>query len=128
MRKCKTTRVLLLLCLLTAFAVLLFGCGNAEESADQAGNESAGTTEGPVTGGTLTVGMGADLTKLDLHTSTVLSDRIPLLHVQEMLVTIDENMKIIPMLASNWDMSDDGKTVTFELREGVLFHNPSLQQ
>lgn len=116
-----TRRLLFLICLIMASALLLFGCGQAGDSAEKP--DSGTAAEGPQTGGTLTVGMGADLTKLDLHTSTVLSDRIPLLHVQEMLVTIDENMKIIPMLAKDWAMSGDGKTVTFELREGVLFHN-----
>ncbi|HBX22281.1 MAG TPA: ABC transporter substrate-binding protein [Desulfotomaculum sp.] len=123
MKKVKNTRLLVLFCLLTAFTLFLFGCGGAKEGAETPGNGSESASEGPKNGGTLTVAMGADLTKLDLHTSTVLSDRIPLLHVQEMLVTIDENMKIIPMLASSWDMSEDGKTVTFKLREGVPFHN-----
>ncbi|GIO05436.1 diguanylate phosphodiesterase [Brevibacillus reuszeri] len=112
--------------------ILTTGCGQnqqqlgqSESGKNQPGQTPESNTTGtePKTGGVLTVGMGADLTKLDLHTSTVLSDRIPLLHVQEMLVTIDENMTIIPMLAKDWKEDKEAKTVTFTLRQGVTFHN-----
>ncbi len=112
--------------IVACFVLIAAGCGATqqpgEKQPEQSASNNANSTE-PKMGGVLTVGTGADLTKLDLHTSTVLSDRIPLLHVQEMLVTIDENMKIIPMLAKEWKESEDGKTVTFTLRQGVTFHN-----
>ncbi|WLR49681.1 ABC transporter substrate-binding protein [Bacillus tianshenii] len=113
--------------LLVVLAILfiLGGCSSQETGSSQQeepAKENQGSGE-PVKGGDLTVGMGADLTKLDLHTSTVLSDRIPLLHVQEMLVTIDDNMKIVPMLAKDWEMSEDKKKITFNLRNSVKFHN-----
>ncbi|KQL49994.1 hypothetical protein AN963_10040 [Brevibacillus choshinensis] len=121
--------------LLTSVTLMLVmaGCGQStqpvgDQSGTQTGTQTSNQTASqensqPKQGGRLIVGTGADLTKLDLHTSTVLSDRIPLLHVQEMLVTIDENMKVIPMLAKEWKEAQDGKTVTFSLRRGVMFHN-----
>ncbi len=39
------------------------------------------------------------------------------------LVEFDHNMKIQPGLASSWEVSDDGKVYTFQLREGVRFHD-----
>lgn len=46
-----------------------------------------------------------------------------MMHVVEGLVGYREDGTIGPMLASSWDVSDDGKTYTFHLREGVKFHN-----
>ena len=39
------------------------------------------------------------------------------------LVTFDENMEIQPQLAESWEASEDGKSMTFTLREGVVFHD-----
>ena len=37
--------------------------------------------------------------------------------------TIDGEAQIIPGLAERWEISEDGLTYTFHLREGVTFHN-----
>ncbi len=39
------------------------------------------------------------------------------------LVSYDENFNLIPRLAESWEVSDDGLTITFHLREGVTFHD-----
>ncbi len=39
------------------------------------------------------------------------------------LVTIDENMKIVPDIATGWDISKDGRTYTFHLRRDAKFQN-----
>ena len=41
----------------------------------------------------------------------------------ETLYTQDGNFKPTPMLAKSCEISDDRRTYTFRLREGVLFHN-----
>ncbi|WP_034914196.1 MULTISPECIES: ABC transporter substrate-binding protein [Erwinia] len=46
-----------------------------------------------------------------------------LMHVVEGLVGYREDGTVGPMLASGWKRSDDGKTYTFTLRDGVKFHN-----
>lgn len=43
-------------------------------------------------------------------------------HVVEGLVAYRENMTVGPLLAEKWDVSRDGRTYTFRLRE-ALFHN-----
>jgi peptide/nickel transport system substrate-binding protein len=39
------------------------------------------------------------------------------------LVFMDREGNITPMLAESWDVSEDGATYTFHLRQGVTFHN-----
>lgn len=41
------------------------------------------------------------------------------------LVRIDEDLKASPLLASSWDVSEDGLVWTFHLRKGVTFHDGS---
>ena len=44
----------------------------------------------------------------------------------ESLIRINAQSQPEPCLAEKWDVSQDGKTVTFHLRQGVRFHNGSL--
>jgi oligopeptide transport system substrate-binding protein len=39
------------------------------------------------------------------------------------LVSFDPQLNLTPDLAENWDVSDDGMTYTFHLRENAKFHN-----
>jgi spermidine/putrescine-binding protein len=41
----------------------------------------------------------------------------------EGLVKVDRNGKFVPGLATQWNVSPDGKVYTFQLRQGVKFHN-----
>ena len=38
------------------------------------------------------------------------------------LVAFDDQMNLVPMVAKSWDISEDGKTYTFHLRDDVQFH------
>ena len=52
------------------------------------------------------------------------SDTVAVFHnVFEGLVLFDETGALIPGLAESWDISDDGLTYTFHLRDDVTFHN-----
>ena len=35
----------------------------------------------------------------------------------------DGTLEVEPALAESWEISDDGKTYTFDLRDGVTFHD-----
>ena len=74
-------------------------------------------------GGTLRVGLEADPPNMDPHRSTAAVDRQVYQNLYDKLVDTDENLTIIPMLATSWTISPDGKTVTFKLRQGVKFHD-----
>lgn len=43
--------------------------------------------------------------------------------VYNRLVDVDDNFTVLPELATEWSVSDDGLTWTFKLREGVKFHS-----
>ena len=43
--------------------------------------------------------------------------------VFDSLIRLDENLQPQPVLAEDWEVSEDGTTLTFNLKEGVLFHD-----
>ncbi|MCC5974467.1 MAG: ABC transporter substrate-binding protein [Rubellimicrobium sp.] len=45
--------------------------------------------------------------------------------VYNRLVDVDDDFNILPELATDWSISEDGLTWTFTLREGVTFHDGS---
>lgn len=54
---------------------------------------------------------------LDYYSATVLYQ------ISEGLVGMDaQSLKIIPKIASDWKVSDDGKTYTFTIRDDIYFH------
>lgn len=74
-------------------------------------------------GGTLTLGMYADLNTPDLHRTVGNPTAQMGILVSESLVDYDEKCDIVPGLAESWEIADDGKAYTFQLRKGVMFHN-----
>ncbi len=44
-------------------------------------------------------------------------------NLYETLVRVDETGRLSPLLARSWSVSEDGRTFTFYLREGVRFHS-----
>ncbi len=86
--------------------------------------ESARAAALPARGGTLTMGITGDPATLDVHRSTldVLRHTIRSM-VFEGLVFVRPNLQIAPQLAESWRFSNGGRTVTFRLRPGVVFHD-----
>ncbi len=74
-------------------------------------------------GGTLRVGLSADPAELDPHLTSLTAAWHVIEHVYETLVSYDETLAPIPALAESWEISEDGLTYTFALRQGVKFHN-----
>jgi peptide/nickel transport system substrate-binding protein len=48
---------------------------------------------------------------------------VVVMHMVEGLVAFGEHAEVKPLLAKSVDISDDGKTYTFKLREGITFSN-----
>ncbi len=75
------------------------------------------------TGGTLRVGLSADPAELDPHKTSLTAAWHVLEHIYEGLVTTNAALEPVPVLAEEWEISEDGLTYTFKLRQGVTFHN-----
>ena len=60
---------------------------------------------------------------LDQHMTTTSIVSVIGRNIFEQLVTFNSSFEVIPMLAESFEESEDGKTYTFHLRQGVNFHN-----
>ena len=77
----------------------------------------------PVRGGALRIGWIPDAKTLDPHFSVQFSERYVLYMVFNTLVGLDRSFNVVPELARAWQVSPDGKQVTFQLQRGVKFHD-----
>lgn len=72
----------------------------------------------------LIVGQIAEPKSLDPHAVTAVNDFRILMNVYDGLTRYkDGTLEVEPALAESWEISDDGLTYTFKLREGVEFHD-----
>jgi peptide/nickel transport system substrate-binding protein len=105
---------------------LLSGCSNTSSPAattPKASTSSSPTAaEGP-SGGKLRVGIITDFSTMDPAKSTTLIDEELYNNIYDDLIMVTPDGKLIPGLATKWTISDDAKTYTFELRQGVKFHD-----
>src|SRR5947207_1243323 len=83
----------------------------------------ARTATGEVRGGTIRIGMDADMTTMDPHRSTAAVDRQVYNNLYGKLVDIDAKFGIVPQLAQSWEIRNGGLTYVFKLRKGVKFHD-----
>ncbi|MDR3435422.1 ABC transporter substrate-binding protein [Telmatospirillum sp.] len=79
--------------------------------------------EQPRHGGVLTVHLAAEQRILNPALRASTGVYIVTSKIVESLVDIGPDGKPAPVLATSWDASPDGKTVTFKLREGVTWHD-----
>src|SRR4029077_1964415 len=108
---------------LSAFAILLAACGQSPNTGGGTASPSTGTKA--TYGGTVTFGLENDVSNLDPMLSGLFVDRNIMYAMYDSLVRVDPKGTIIPWLAKSWDTSADGKTVTFNLRTDVKFHDGS---
>ncbi len=122
---------LMLAAALTA-GLALTGCGGSKtsdtiENTAGAESETAAEVKGVDvdTTGYLVAALNADIQTADVQ-KTSKDYEVPF-NIFDRLVDVevdaDGNSKIVPSLAENWDISDDGLEYTFHLRQGVKFHN-----
>ncbi|GAA1478491.1 ABC transporter substrate-binding protein [Nocardioides aestuarii] len=107
---------------LTALALVaslgLAACSTGEGvDIEGGGSDGGGGSEG------IAVAIGGEPDQLDPHKTTSYFSFQVLENVYDTLVEPDENLEMQPALAESWDLSEDQLTWTFQLRDGVTFHD-----
>lgn len=98
------------------------GSASDTESASSAGQEAAGS--GSASGRTdLNLRISDAFSTVDPHNLSLNSDIMLSRQVYEPLYWINDEGEELPMLATEYSVSEDGLTWTFQLREGVTFQN-----
>ena len=110
------------LTLTIAFTMCLAACGGS------GGENSPGASGATDTGNsspshTLTIAMTENIVRTDPQNPGTLGATFLMNQIFDALIDEDHEGNYTPMLATDWNMSDDGLTWTFKLREGVTFHN-----
>jgi len=109
-------RLMLVVSVAALFAV---ACGDDDDGAG-----GAAAPSGVKFGGTLKVGLESPIVNLDPHTMGFGWEIYGAAeHSYSGLVRADNSFAPEPDIASSWNVSADGKTFTFTLREDVKFHN-----
>lgn len=88
-----------------------------------AATANAAHRAGPRPGGTLVIAAAGDALTLDPTLTTDENSKPVESLLYNSLVAIDQNLRFVPDLATRWTISPDGKTYTFYLRHGVVFHH-----
>ena len=112
----KTPLLLSAAALIAAGSLALAGCS--------AGSTAQGSGSDGETPTTATIALTGTPTNLDFTTTA--GSAIPqalMSNVYEGLVELDQEGEIVPLLAKEWSVSEDRKTYTFTLQEGVTFSN-----
>ena len=104
-----------------------------ERTGDEEGEDDGGESAmdgAPVVGGTMIISGSSDIANLDPITSSSFNTQYRLDMVYDRLISFETSPDIgyttrvlQPELATSWEISDDGLTYTFNLREGVKWQN-----
>lgn len=115
----------LVLTIILSLILILSACTN---TTSDSGNEKSGSSK---EGGELIIGMESEADVLDPHraggwvTMRITNQMFEPLIGEDLSKSSEEASvpELIPVLAESWEVSENGKTYTFHLREGVKFHD-----
>jgi len=119
----KKTMVILMLAIF--MSVALYGCKGDKnvKNDDNSSIDNSVTSQEPTYGGSVVVGITQELDSLDPHKAVAAGTCEVLYNVYEGLVKPDETGAIVPAVASEYSVNDEGTVYTFTLRDGIKFHN-----
>lgn len=100
-------------------ASVLTACSSAVGEADNGGSSSA-----PADGGVLKIGSTSDIVPATIFTNSSDSTNTLIGAVYESLVDYPlDSLEPQPRLATSWQLADDGRSLTLQLRDDVTFHS-----
>ena len=103
----------ILVTLALAGTIALSGCGGGSKSAKK------------VSGKILTIEMGPEVESIDPALNTTNDGANYLTYLFDNLLRTDKDGKVVPSLAQKYEVSDDGLTWTFHLRDGLKWSDGS---
>ena len=116
-------RILAVFLAVAALACSLSACGGATTQTTAPSDETTPSSGAPHAN-ELTVGIAQDLDdSLDPYQMTAAGTREVMFNVFEGLVKPDADGNYVNAVASDVNISEDGTTYVFTLRDGVVFHN-----
>ena len=107
--------------LAAAMTVSLAACGGSGSTGGGAG----GASSGEASANSVDVQVGPTPETIDPALNSAVDGANMILHAFEGLLKFDENNDIVPGLAESYDVSDDGLTYTFHLRDGLKWSDGS---
>jgi peptide/nickel transport system substrate-binding protein len=115
-----------LLAFLATLAILLGACSGGQQPSGGGGTSPTAVAGKPAYGGSITFALENDVSNLDPMLSSLFVDRNIHYAMYDSLVRVSSKGEIIGWLAEKWTYADEGKTVTFNLRKDVKFHDGSV--
>jgi oligopeptide transport system substrate-binding protein len=113
---------LLLAALFVGLALVAAGCGGDDD--DEAAEGTTAAEEGqPAAEQVITINWGAEPPSLDPGLATDTTSANILLNIMDPLVKLDENLEAVENGAESWEVSEDGATITFTLRDDLAWTN-----
>lgn len=117
-------RILAVFLAVAALTCSLSACGGGTTSQTPNASDENPTSSGATHANEITVGIAQDLDdSLDPYQMTAAGTREVMFNVFEGLVKPDSDGNYVNAVASEVNVSEDGLTYTFTLRDGVVFHN-----
>ena len=77
----------------------------------------------PVYGGSLKIVPQGSLKSVDPQWTTLIVTAHVARHTMEGLFQLDDSFSPAPMLVNDWDISEDGLTWRFNLRDDLMYHD-----
>lgn len=125
MMKKRMNKSLLMIGLSLLFILLLSACSQDEKpkTTDPKVDEESKEESGPKKGGKITIGIQNEPATLDMQKASGISAVIGD-HFGAALLSSDfETGELKPDLAESYEVSEDGKTITFKLKPDITFHD-----